>query len=248
MSKKYLIASGCSWTDPNFKSEFDRSIDCSWPKWPEILAGKLRMKSINVGLSGSGQEGIYSRALDKISSFDPKDIGLVIVGWSQCQRRDFEYELMHDKDESRRWSNERVDNRGDLYYYIRRTLRYMYSLQQVCESLNIPYKQFQMIPLFTHYLHQAKNGYINIDHTIGHLRKTMPKRIDAVNYIIGSPYWDLINKENFIGWPLIDEGNGFNIQDKIMPEHDPDLTVSKEDVHPNDKGHMLIAEKIYEYL
>ena len=69
------------------------------------------------------------------------------------------------------------------------------------------------------YLHtsdQARNYGINFDHTIGHLRKAMPKRIDAVNYIIGSPYWDLINKENFIGWPLIDEGNGFNIQDKFV--------------------------------
>ena len=245
MSKKYLITSGCSFGDFKFKSEFHPEMDCSWPKWPEILAGKLRMTSVNVCLCGSGNEGIYSRVLDQIVSLPPEEIGLVIVAWSQSQRRDFEYELMNKSDEARRWTNERVDSKGDLYYYVRKSLRYMYSLQQVCENLNIPYKQFQMIPLFTHYLYQAENYYINIDHAVGHLRRAMPKRIDAVGYMMESPYWDLIDEKNFIGWPLINEMNGFNIEDKfIMNNH----KISNEDPHPNEKGHQVIAEAIYEHL
>ena len=248
MSKKYLVASGCSWTDADFTSDHHPEMICDWPKWPEILASKLDMKVINVGRCGSGNEGIYSRALDTIASLPPEEIGLVVIAWSQSQRRDFEFELMYNhKDTTKRWTNERVDSKGDLYYYVRRSLRYMYSLQQVCESLNIPYKQFQMIPLFTAYIHHARNFNINFDNTTSMFRKKLPDKFDAIGYMMESPYWDLIDEDNFIGWPLIDEGNGFNFEDAFIQRR-LGLIVSEEDVHPNKHGHRLLAETVYEYL
>jgi len=248
MSKKYLIASGCSFTDAGFTSDFHPEMKCDWPKWPEILAEKLEMKSINVGYCGSGNEGIYSRALDTIASFDPKDIGLVIVAWSQSQRRDFEYEfLRNDRDRSQHWTNQRADDKGDLFYYVRRSLRYMYSLQQVCESLNIRYKQFQMISLFYDYIQQARVYHINMDHTTSTYRKMIPERFDAISYMMESPYWDLINEDHFIGWPIINEMNGFHFKERFV-RNDSDMIISKEDVHPNEEGQRLIAEKIHEYL
>ena len=257
MSKKYLIASGCSWTDADFQSDHHPEMICDWPKWPEILANKLDMKVINVGRMGSGNEGIYSRALDTIASLPPEKIGLVVIAWSQSQRRDFEYEFL-----DRPWTNEGVDSKGDLYYYVRRSLRYMYSLQQVCESLNIPYKQFQMINLFRHYLYQAQHSVINFDHTIAHFRKFIPTRMDAIGYMMESSYWDLIDEDNFIGWPIIDEMNGFNFSEKFISSslfsslklektfirERLGLIISEKDWHPNKYGHELLAEKIYEYL
>lgn len=246
MSKKYLIASGCSWTDSGFKSDHHAEMNCNWPKWPEIVANKLDMKVINVGRSGSGNEGIYSRALDAIASLPSEEIGLVAIAWSQSQRRDFELEYFH-KDINRRWTNERVDSKGDLYYYVRRSLRYMYSLQQVCESLNIPYKQFQMIPLFRHYIRQARGYNINFDNTTQYFRKKLPDRVDAIGYMMESPFWDLIDEDNFIGWPIIDEMDGGNFQDMFIKEG-LGYNISEEDVHPNESGQRLLAEKFYEYL
>lgn len=39
---KKLIVSGCSWCDTKFESVFHPELDCSWPKWPEMLAEKIR--------------------------------------------------------------------------------------------------------------------------------------------------------------------------------------------------------------
>ena len=42
--KKILIASGDSYTYPDFKSMPHPEMDCSWPMWPEILEKKLGME------------------------------------------------------------------------------------------------------------------------------------------------------------------------------------------------------------
>ena len=41
--KKILIASGCSYTDNQFRSASHPEMDTSWPKWPEIVAEELDM-------------------------------------------------------------------------------------------------------------------------------------------------------------------------------------------------------------
>ena len=89
--KKILIASGCSYTDNQFRSASHPEMDTSWPKWPEIVAKELDMICINLGRSGSGNEYIYSSLHDIILRVkDKSKIGLVIAGWSQCFRHDFQ--------------------------------------------------------------------------------------------------------------------------------------------------------------
>lgn len=89
--KKILIASGCSYTDNQFRSACHPEMDTSWPKWPEIVAKELDMICINLGRSGSGNEYIYSSIHDIILRVkDKSQIGLVIAGWSQCFRQDWQ--------------------------------------------------------------------------------------------------------------------------------------------------------------
>ena len=38
---KTLLAVGCSLTDEKFESMAHPELDCSWPKWPEIVGKKL---------------------------------------------------------------------------------------------------------------------------------------------------------------------------------------------------------------
>ena len=37
------------------------------------------------------------------------------------------------------------DEKGDNHYFINRSLMYQYSFQQLCKSLNLKYKQMQII-------------------------------------------------------------------------------------------------------
>ena len=46
MKRKVLIASGCSFTNENFRSDFHHDMDCSWPKWPELLAEKINQEKL----------------------------------------------------------------------------------------------------------------------------------------------------------------------------------------------------------
>ena len=66
--------------------------------------------------------------------------------------------------------------------------------------------------------------------------------------LLKTAQFDLIDRKKFVGWPMYRELGGSTIWDKL-DEVDPDwikLRVSKEDLHPNDKGHEYIAEILYD--
>ena len=272
--KKILLATGCSMTDSNYVSETNPEIDCSWPKWPELIAKKLDMECINLGQNGAGNEYIYSSLLEKILK-NKDQIGLVMVGWTQCQRKDYQ--------EWNNWKQTRVDPDGDVFGWIRKTLRYMISLQLVCENYNIPYKQFQMINLFEGWT----NGLYKTDVQLKRNRND-PKyefqyrypgdrdkdRLKLQKILID--YEPYINVKNFIGWPTIDNLGGYNIEIKTIQksrkeleelwnicrtdkkkareliekgsEFQDELIISEWDQHPNEKGQQKIAEFLYDRL
>ena len=136
--KKILLASGCSMTDSNYVSETNPEIDCSWPKWPELIAKKLDMECINLGRNGAGNEYIYSSLLEKI--LEKKDqIGLVMVGWTQCQRKDYqEWNIWKEK----RFDPERLHFEDELFF---EELRNKYTEGKI-ESIIIHNEAFELYP------------------------------------------------------------------------------------------------------
>lgn len=254
--KKILIASGCSFTDENFESSVHPEMICDWPKWPELLSKKLDMDYINLGQNGAGNEYIYSTILEQIlKTKDKSQIGLVIPGWSQCQRKDYQYGY------NGRWHQKRIDPEGDVFSYLRKDLRYMVSLQLVCERFNIPLVQFQMISLFDGFI----SGLMKTDGE-RHRNKDNPNFEDRYRYIpcksvkedrkqclkILFEFEPYINQKKFIGWPLSWKIGGFHIEDKTLryadmeyPNYIHELLVSKSDIHPNAKGQEKIAEFLY---
>lgn len=215
---KKLIVSGCSWCDTKFESVFHPELDCSWPKWPEMLAERLGMECINLGKGGSGSEYIYNSLLETVPH--TSNIGLVIAAWSKSERRDWQKK-------NKTWNSERFDIKGTNEYWIQRQIRYYYSFQILCEYLQLPYKQVQM-------LSPTQYG----DGGVGD-RKALVSFETSV--II-----DLINEDNFIGWPIFKELGGFNIQNKIISKKDRRFEISNEDSHPNKKGQELIVDFMYE--
>ncbi len=229
--KKILLVGGDSFTDKFYQRNAPGTIT-----WPEIIAKKLDMRLVCVARSGAGNEQIYSSIQDYMCEVNPEDIGLILAGWSESQRMDFElvnmvdtaYEYkklsegmsefdIYETYRSKNWTSAIKSPRGDMYSHIRKSVRNFYNLQMLCENNNIKYKQFQMINLFKEQLDE----FNKTEETYTFARN------NAISYLKNSPQFNHINKEHFIGWPIYDEGNGFVIAD---------VTVHFDRMDENDKA------------
>ena len=224
--KKILLVSGCSYTDKNFKSIFHPDLDTNWDKWPEIIAKKLNMDCVNLGYCGSGNDYVYSSLLDYIVQ-NNNNLGLVISGWTRAVRRSY------TKNKVR--FNLRWDTHGDMDYFIKRSLRYYYSFQQVCKSLNIPFKQIHILDPYESAIGEEKRK---------NLSEYTTKK-EAIKMFMSNSYFDKIDEKHFIGWPVEPKLGGFSMWDKLDNNKH---FISEEDRHPNAEGQKIIAETIYENL
>ena len=226
--KKILLVSGCSFTTRKYKSLQHPEKDfASYDKWPEMLAEKLNMQCVNLAKSGAGNEFISNTIIDYIETTDKSKIGLVIPAWSQCRRRD--YQMYYSRSNETRWRSEMYDLFGDTQYWIRKSLKTYYFFQIYCDYYNIPYKQIQMIELF--------KDNIEIDLKIE--KKEMDHFTESEMY-----YKKLKN--------FVEETSGIlSLQDILTDNRRnkqkvKEFSISSEDSHPNEYGHKLIAEYIYE--
>jgi len=324
--KKILIASGCSYTDNQFRSAAHPEMDTSWPKWPEIVAKELDMTCINLGRSGAGNEYIYSSLHDIILRVkDKSQIGLVIAGWSQCFRHDFQMGAMrganekmgfeshglhfkkatpnidrlleiedyrqpqfnvpegaynngdmekpmtiHDRlDETfikkaagaTGWGNNRVNTKGDILGWVRKSLRTYMDFQTLCEYNNIPYMQTQMIPMYIDYLRglmpteqEAAMGITYEDSpNNGYDGNEKEDEQNILKIIL--EYDSLINHDKFLGWPISRKIGGSPMNFKVLgasvksnrwADDDSPNYISEEDGHPNKVGQELIAKSFLE--
>lgn len=245
---KYLIVSGDSNTDHNFRSVSHPDKDFSYKKWPELLAEKLGMKVINVAKCGQGNEFIYTTIRNEIVKIEDKSqIGLVIAAWSQAPRRDYKQETVAF---GQPWSSIRVDTHGTLPYWVERSLGYYMNFQILCERYNIPYVQFQMIELFEHYL-----GGIMPCQTEVHFgadpntQSKYPGNKTKDESIILKSIMDYENKldtSKFMGWPPVQKLGGWRFKDKLnlWADRHSKMRVSPLDSHPNELGHIAICDKI----
>ena len=273
MNKKFLIISGCSCTDPNqFSEDINVSDDIvrNYNRWPNIVADKLNMELINFGKFASGNEYICSSLIDNITAMDENkrnNIGLVIAAWSEAKRTDFEYKrnendyyvknIFATKDKNRynkkyAWDSVLYTDplRGDMFYRVKQSIRYMYLLQTFLKFNNIPYKMVQAVPL-----QKLSNlgTEFNLGLTLGTGQrsiqnakevKTIFKQQLAVE-LSQFPMYDLIDKNNFISWPILNS----SLYKKLDREKDfisnlNEKTDRKKDNHPNQSGHNKIANII----
>ena len=246
--KKYLIVSGDSFADRNFRSAAHPEMDVSWPMWPELLAEKLDMRLINLGKSGQGNEYIYSALQDTIEEFkDKNEIGMVVVGWSQCFRMDYQ-------DVGGEWCTERINPYSDVFGWVKKSLRICKSLEYMCEHYNIPYVQTQMIPMYIDWL----RGLPPTDQAIMFEGKDMigdrnEYPGDAVEdeeslLKILIEHDDIINHNNFIGWPISKKLGGYNLSLETIGLQGSPYVISEYDGHPNEEGHKRLAKAIYKHI
>jgi hypothetical protein len=235
--KKILLVSGCSFTTSNYVSQAHPSMDCSWPKWPELIAEKMDLELVNLAQSGRGNEYIFSTIYDYIITNGIENIGYVFIAWSQVQRRDYATKKYGG---DTKWATENHDIRGDLYYDIEKSLRYYGMFQALMEKYKFSqYKQFQMIEPF-------KDNFANLSVANKHVNKQACMKIWE-----SSPLSKIINRRHFIGWPshVSSTQNRFSIE-QIVTENRTlrEYQISRSDSHPNKLGHEKYAEFIYKHI
>ena len=267
--RKILLVSGCSNTEKDFYSEIHPNMDCSYPKWPELLAEKLNMDCVNLGKSGSGNEYIYTSLLNYITENDRSRIGLVIPAWTQVQRKDYtlgslviKNKFLKNHKPSRKasdlknhnWRNHRIDPDGDIFWWMKKSLNYYLSFQIMCERYSLPYMQVQMLAPYIDWLRGLKaadndtNYPKSFRHTYpGDKNEDNKKIIELINNYEVNNYEDKLNTKKFLGWPLSGEFGGYSLQKKLINPEDK-TWISDRDSHPNEKGHKVISEFIYERL
>ena len=168
--RKKLIVSGCSFTTNNYKSTTYPEMNCDWSKWPELLAEKLDMDCVNLAFSGAGNHFIFQTIMDTIIRTPRDEIGMVIAAWSQANREDWQNykdtlknKMMYNETLMKGfvWHNDRLNKRGDVFSWVRSDIIRMITLQKLCEALDIPFKQLQMVNLFDGYI----SGLVKEDYT-----------------------------------------------------------------------------------
>ena len=190
--------------------------------WAYLLAKKLQCQIINRGVCGSGNiKMVRSLVEEKIDDYD-----LVVIAWSGFDRIEFadEYGVW----ESWPGSNKNVFRipekttkfRGTVIDYINRyhDENYLYQQQYLVQVI-----------LAQSYLKYHQKNYIMLDAIINH---KSPLRFDEKNQSLISK----IDTDRFLGWP-----------NESMQEWTQGVPLAPR-LHFLEEGHMIVAEKIYDFL
>ena len=262
MSKKILLASGCSYTDENFKS-LDSTLSDesrgSWPMWPELMGKELNLKVVNKGLSGRGVDHILDSIIDQISLYGER-IDIVAILLSGCDRwpffgfswnpfTDLTSELVFHHDNARGWQalcgvtntmNDLWNSKGfDSRIYrtmVENQLRKMCAIVDICKANNIKLIMNQGVEYFSFETLDLlmKAGTIN--------EKQYVSRESVASWFVKNPMFAKLDRmDNIIGWPFLDilGGSCFDYR----RGSDMSTYVSDRDRHPNAYGQTLIAKE-----
>ena len=256
--KKKLLVFGCSYADKSYveittKSEklkehmYDNQGNLTKPFdfWPEILAKELDLELVNFAQCGFGNDGIHSTFMDEISR--QQNIGLVVVMWSEFMRIGFEQEIrsvfkskfdwlkinITASDRNKALRKRQIEitdvlNKNGLLSpasMLKRSLRLFYSVQNVCENLRKPYIQIMGMP-------PSKKDL----------------EVEFCKHLINSPFFEKINKDSFIGWPMFPQLDGYSCG-SMLYDADPDREkyfINSGNVHPSKAGQEYITKMLLE--
>jgi hypothetical protein len=272
---KTLLTVGCSFTDKEFKSRKYPEMDCSWPKWPELLGKKLGYNVVNRGKAGSSNELILRTAQDYLA-VNKADMICVLwtepyrlnihdvytANWLQYLNQDAyfkhnvklitNYTRWEDPSKSLVNYKELIEKlcwKDDHTYVAHEQLRYIHSLDILGKYYNIPVYHIQGVSLWHRYIYITAGIVLEDEMSKEEIYKKFKLWLRS---LMDSPYFDILDKQNNIwGWPFYEELGG--------PDHDsriplgtskwPNKTrIGENDTHPNAYGHEILADKYYELI
>lgn len=248
----YILAVGCSFTDPKWRSHQhidDEDLRGDWPRWPEIVAMKKGMACKNLGRAGASSHLIMQLAASKIHSDDPPHTVLVqLSDWSRFSvygARNMAFYATVDQGNEFDTRNRTelglyVWKRSKLEDVITENLLLILNLIHLCKSKKIKLLigQNHIGPIWTDLYNTQKNTIERIipDFFNGNGDQWINK-ITVPRTWMNNPYFSEMekHKEYLIGWPFMDSLGGETISTR---KHE----ISDVDHHPNKKGQEYIAE------
>jgi hypothetical protein len=262
--QKYILASGCSYTDDDFTSLLYPDYDTSYDKWPSILGEKLELPVKNIARSGVGNDYIFNKTVEDISK-NYKNIELVVIGWTEAWRWcvfDYEYHNpMSGLTKTRKGGVQDYNVMSIPYYkhlFIDNLINqspykgsYLYrmcaedlfskiiAIQNLCKAFGIKLIMSTLCGCFN------RNGMKTLYAALGMDPTKHDYSVDstAIALMQCKNFYD-VDKSTIIGWPFVDLLGGFEFNFGILLEH---LRIGEGDGHPNKKGHKLIADYYYEH-
>jgi len=262
-STKYILASGCSFTDKNFKSNIVEHKD--FPKWPELLGKMLDKPVVNVAECGVSNDWIEKSIINRVIS-DSDNIELVVIGFTETWRYSV-YNLMHhnplawfDQQDrtsdhwdtasrvksipyyrfmiEERLANEHYQQNENLFQIIvNNHIETIIRIQKICKKYKIKLIAANLLNAF----HQGRYIYC-----VKSLGKEFHYNEDQWAWMIqNSPKFNEVDNHTLIGWPFHPYINGWSLGAEILTDKER-IAPDKGDHHPNKKGHELIAEVFYD--
>jgi hypothetical protein len=255
-SSKHIYACGCSYTQKNwFKTQSDKKIG-GWPMWPEILGKHLNLPVVNLAKGGMGNDYILAMSMRYILE-NYKNIELVAIAWSQSSRYML-YDKHHFnpsvwlEGDPQDWNTEtgnpgyrhyenpysysqflmnHINSRGELNTLASRYVRHVYTLQKLCEVLNVKYVFAGALrPLQLYEWRQLDN---------------FNEKKELQSFTKVDNFYD-INIANTIGWPFQEELGG-----KTLTSSDDFFPYGKNrvnnDSHPDENGQRIIAQQYIDH-
>ena len=267
-NRKYILAHGCSFTDAEFESPIHPEVDCSFPKWPQLLGDKLGVEVMNIAHCGYGNDQIEKELISQILKEKP---WMVVVGLTEVPR--FRIYGSHNlgvlpsilagpRKSDQIWpdAQDQVDHMELLrpwhqWYWdkcddVERSNHFrvmmedhfnrIIRIQNLCKALNIKLIMTHLLQMINHYSYYKLRNENSPTQHYSQIEKAISW---ARNH-------DQVDPTTIIGWPhfeSINDGyyliNGFDQQGW---SNEP-MFVGEKDEHPNHLGHQHIAEKFYEH-
>lgn len=262
-----LYTSGCSFTAKDWiitdRYRMEGYETGPHPMWPEILAEKLNLTSINKACPGMGNDYILSTSIRYILD-NHENIELVAIQWSQLTRM-----WIYDIPEYGYWNpsvwlhkEKRITENWDMnhegfpfifgdpwvasekvmsyvlkkpetiMWLLNKYLREVYTLQKLCEKLNVNYIFAQGFA--PDELQSWRLLYPDLDWN------------QTLRLFIKHPDFYKVNKKKFIGWPVFPELGGRTLTDG-HPDFEPlpKNRMNPIDSHPNANGQHILADQYY---
>jgi lysophospholipase L1-like esterase len=116
-------------------------------------------------------------------------------------------------------------------------LNIIFATQSILQQLKIPFTMASI-----------SEPIINKSTILSDTRSTIKfNELEYYKYINVHPIFDLIDDKSYWGWPVGKYLGGHNVKSFLKDKMGDRYKISKDDAHPNAKGHELIAKELHDH-
>jgi peroxiredoxin family protein len=248
--EKYVLGLGCSLTNPEFvpieQNRHPEDGSYEFPKWTEIVAKHLNLGWEVWAENGTSNEKIFNRAVKYLAT-DADNIELLCVAWTDWERfaiwgKNFNlYNANSNQSHHANYHEIRstyeilvkemcVEDSHNLTRMIRQNLEYVYTLQELCKSLNVKFIFFTSVSdVF------GIESYKTVTSELGYTPINEKKFLDM---IINEDMTFMIDAKHYIDFPKFKKLIGG--KETILEEKEFFVI----DGHANEFGHEVFAKSV----